>query len=142
MRHESTSLRPSFPYFVGIISTVMLPFWPLLILVDLLHLRPKGAAPLDYLGIGGLFWGVSVLGAAPSLFFRLDFAEQALHFRWFGRSTLVLRYASITSFTFPVFSYGGLRLNLHNGRRDVYWVDLSKAAAMLRQHGVPQSGVA
>ncbi len=141
MRQGETTLRPPFPFFVGIISVVTFPLWLLIVVVDLLAWRPS-TSPLSHLWLGGVFWLVSILGASPSLFFRLRFVEDQLQFRWFGYATHVLPYSAILRFEFPAFSFGGLRLHVAGGSRDVYWVDLQRVADLLRQHGVPHAAVA
>ena len=142
MRQGQTTLRPPFALFVGGISVVTFPVWLLIVATDLLGLRPS-ATPLNYLWLGGVFWLVSVVGASPSLFFRLRFLEDRLQFRWFGRPWHVVPYREIVRFEFPVFrSFGGLRIHLPHGHRDVYWVDLQRVADLLKGHGVPHAAVA
>jgi hypothetical protein len=141
MRQTAVTLRPPFPFFVGIISVVTFPFWLLVVVIDVLGWRPS-TAPLDYLWLGGVFWLVSIFGASPALFFRLRFLENHLQFRWFGYPTKILPYSAIEHFEFPAFSFGGLRLHLANGSRDVYWVDHDETAELLRHHGVQHMGVA
>ena len=107
MRQGETTLRPPFPFFVGVISAFTFPAWLLIVVIDLLGLRPS-TAPLNYLWLGGVFWLISILAASPSLFFRLRFLEHQLQFRWFGHATHALPYSAILRFDFPAFSYGGL----------------------------------
>ena len=140
MQQGQITLRPSFPFFVGIISVVAFPVWILVVAIDLLGWRPSDA-PINYLWVGGVLWLFSILGASPSLLFRLHFLEDRLHFKWFGYTSRVLLYSDILYFQFPAYSYGGLRLHLANRTRDVYWVDLDKVADLLCQHSVPNQKV-
>ena len=84
MRQDPTTLRPPFMCIVGVLTTVTFPCWIFILVIDLLHLRPSTAAPLNYLSLGGMFWVISVVGAAPALFFRLKFLKDSMQFRWFG----------------------------------------------------------